>query len=841
MKKTGFVRKVLFLCFVMGCMSFAFLVQAFAATNDQVVIKTVGELKAAGVPIQGTFIENGEALNDQDLVMFNKKIAIAVSVGTPNPWGYPPSSILDASLMIDNSASQPPKNVNESLWERVKDGSLKAGKDTIWDMEFLMDNWDSWSPSNSKPRDITVDDNIDFDGNGTKDGLQGIVSTRKYGQSNKTPMDVVTYYVLGNEDNYVRINTIVTNLTNGSVYDTSADGSLSEPGLETGYSLGNKGAYMFAPDKSVGDPYNKYVTTYNNDYNVSLIDLGCEINDMWGSSGYKDTVKPTVYQPGHEYQFGAIFRIDDEGSLEGTLNQLMDEAGAKKATVAGTVVDTATNQPVKNPIIVVEKGQKTFTWIIGADDGTFSFSLPALDDMNAYQVYALKELYSPSAKTGLTLAGGGYNTGSIGLTKTREITVHVKDNKGKPVDARLELLGVTNPAVRYVAQTVFYSDLHNIGVAKIPVAEGDYKIQISNGAYFESLPVTVEGNAATNNDLAVTINKLIDPSRDNWYSADLHHHSNKSDGSTIPENLVKSQLASDLNMVFTSDHDSIGNNKEIAGYAEVRDVAYTPSLEVSPSWAHFNILPVAQLTYDNMKSDNFSIDPYMNFPDMVKKVHDSEALMVANHPWIAYGLFTAQAANAIPGGYDADFDFIEINGSVSTALNLKALNSAMDFWTDSLAGDSKIYYLTGGSDTHDVLVPDMTTAVFSGNCRTFVNIPGDLNRESYLNALRSGHAYVTMGPVLWADGLGQTYTINKGKQFTLTFDAQDVQGITKVEIYTAGKVVADSKLFTDASMNKESFSFTFTPATSTWYNIVVTNTAGKMAISDPVWVKVISD
>ncbi|MDS1030491.1 hypothetical protein RDV78_08390 [Bacillota bacterium LX-D] len=42
-------------------------------------------MKEAGVNLPGgTFINNGEALHNDDIIMFNEKIAVAISVGTPN-------------------------------------------------------------------------------------------------------------------------------------------------------------------------------------------------------------------------------------------------------------------------------------------------------------------------------------------------------------------------------------------------------------------------------------------------------------------------------------------------------------------------------------------------------------------------------------------------------------------------------------------------------------------------------------------------------------------------------------------------------------------------------------
>jgi len=291
---------------------------------------------------------------------------------------------------------------------------------------------------------------------------------------------------------------------------------------------------------------------------------------------------------------------------------------------------------------------------------------------------------------------------------------------------------------------------------------------------------------------------------------------------------------------LSSDHDSIASNGEIAKYAQGRKVGYIPSLEISPSWGHFNVFPVTAAAYTNMTTDKFAVDPFMDFPDIVKKVHNSGAVLVANHPYIAYGLFTAQEADAIPGGYSADFNLIEINGAIKPAPNQKALDKAMDFWTAKATSGSKSYYLTGGSDTHDVLIPNLRKSKeASGKCRTYASVSGTLTPMAYIDAILNGKSYISMGPLLFADQIfGETKKITSKDEFQLKFEAASVLGIAKVEVFTAGKKVAASQTFATPSTNRESFTFAFNPSSNTWYNIVVTDIDGQKAISNPVWVNV---
>ena len=77
-----------------------------------------------------------------------------------------------------------------------------------------------------------------------------------------------------------------------------------------------------------------------------------------------------------------------------------------------------------------------------------------------------------------------------------------------------------------------------------------------------------------------------------WYSADLHHHSDQAEGRTPPEYLARSQLAAGLDLLFVSDHDSMASHAPLQAIAERRGVPFLPSIELSPSWAHFNAWPL---------------------------------------------------------------------------------------------------------------------------------------------------------------------------------------------------------------------------------------------------------
>ena len=54
--------------------------------------------------------------------------------------------------------------------------------------------------------------------------------------------------------------------------------------------------------------------------------------------------------------------------------------------------------------------------------------------------------------------------------------------------------------------------------------------------------------------------------------------------------------------------------------------------------------------------------------------------------------------------------------------------------------DGQHYYLSGGSDTHDVWNEQ------SGRIRTFVHLQGPVTAQAFAAAIKAGHAYVSYGP-----------------------------------------------------------------------------------------------
>jgi hypothetical protein len=321
------------------------------------------------------------------------------------------------------------------------------------------------------------------------------------------------------------------------------------------------------------------------------------------------------------------------------------------------------------------------------------------------------------------------------------------------------------------------------------------------------------GGAAT---VAVSIDKLFDPPARGWYAADLHHHADQAEAVTPPPDLARSQFAAGLDLLFVSDHDSTVNHKALQAIADRRGVPFIPSVEISTSWAHFNAYPLRL-------GEPLAIDTSnTNVSAVFAEARRLGAQVVEiNHPFIPYGYFASLDAGVAPGGWDPNFDLIEINAA-NPGDDGKVLAKIWAFWN---AGEH--YYLAAGADVHDVWNH------LSGEVRTYAHVDGPLSAQSFAQALKDGHAYVTYGPLIFPDHMfGDQLRLKPGQGFSLGFDLKAVNGLKRVTLISRGAVVKSL----DLAGRETHVDLPLTAMGQTWYALTVEDAAGEHAYTDPIWV-----
>lgn len=837
-------------------------------TDDTICITTQKDL---GIKEGEAFIPTGETVAPNDIIIFNDKIAIAIGTDTRDPWGYPAGSVLDAARLTTETEKP-------TLKEAYLTGEVQCDYDRIWDIQFLMNNWDSWAPGNAGKVTYEV---VRFDFNTNTEytlssgkGLPTLKLAKKY--TVKGNFDVVTYYSMEAHSDTAYMTTYVKNNSDETV-----------KALKCGYSLTHEGDFndctYSAGAGDVSDmPYHHFTTAYteNTAVTVAVPDQVTNIGTDT-TSGYQDLYCTTDFAPGHEKYFNGRIIIDDHGDLARVSDFFMKEynvAAAEKVTINGRA-------DVARPVIVIKRSYangktKTFSWVQGNEDGSYSITVPALKEGESYIVFAEKKNYAATDKLKITkddFEDQVCTLKNLSPEKKIPVTFRLTDSKGNPIYGKVQIPS-EYPNVRYTGEGVFLTETK--GVVETMISPGDYNaIVYGEGYNFYSKPIEFSGNTGKTT-VDIGIHTKFSLKNSDWLSADVHHHSNKNDGYSSANLVIRSQMAAGLSVGVISDHDFTSENKTAYNYIldQDLDMSFYPSVEISCSWAHFNVLPQNEKAYKLLLDGIARFDQFADYNDIVDSVHDlgkSEsdgddyigATITQNHPYITYGLAYADKYSIVPGKLDKDgnvkedfdydaYDTVEFNGAMwgygsayDDYYNTPVFTDVMNDWTKALTGDIKIHNIVAGSDAHDVLAN--YTTFHSGVNRTIAFVENSRNNDrienglAFTKAANEGHSYITSGPLLFPDKMfGDTFETEDS--FTFSIDIQSINGIKKIELYTDSKANAKGNCFKladsvelDGKIQEYTYRYTAVPEKDGdhWYAIKVIAGDGKYAISNPYWVK----
>ncbi|MFQ3237722.1 MAG: hypothetical protein ACI9C4_003313 [Paraglaciecola sp.] len=720
--------------------------------------------------IQGkTIIPAGNATSDKDLTIRNDKLAFSLAVGSAPPWGVARGCIVDIA------------NVK-------KDGSLSH--DRVAFADFMPNNWSSW-PNTYQTVEIIKDTND-----------EAIVKiTRDFGQ-----VIISTVYSLVSGSDRIHVNTTMTNEG-----EAIAD-------MLSGYALWPDGGYKFAvpgyADKEeavVDEPIADRFVGYGADWAIALhapymTELKYQSRDLYTKHSLKKS---------QSVSFAGDYQVLASGDLSPVVKAEIERKNLQAGTLTGSV-KTQQGKFVDEPAVIVLKDGVPYIWVMGKN-GQYSLDLPVGD----YQVYATGKGYSASTKHDINIKKSESQTLSFtDLLAPGEVNIQVTDAQTtSALDAKIQIVKGNKPVIEFFGAKTFFTELDSVGQATFTLAPGDYQLKVSAGADFLAKPVLIDARIAANKTthLASAVPVSTYPTQHGWYAGDLHHHSDVLEGSTSPEYLVRSQLAAGLSVTFVSDHDSTKNNAVIKALSDKRGVPFIPSIEISPSWGHFNAFPIetgAQLTVDPGVDDIHSI---------LKDVRRMGATIVAsNHPYIPYGYLSSLAKNTAPGGFNPAIDLLEINAGVDYK---KAVEKARQLWSQGLP-----YYYTAGSDTHDVW--NQT----SGLNRMFVFTGSKPNAKGFAQAMKNGRSYVSFGPVIYPQNVmfGDTIKLAKNQQQSIHFDLLSVNGLKSVQL------ISNKGVISQQALSGENASVVFdVPQKSAWVSLVVEDNKEHKAFSNPIWLKMV--
>lgn len=401
---------------------------------------------------------------------------------------------------------------------------------------------------------------------------------------------------------------------------------------------------------------------------------------------------------------------------------------------------------------------------------------------------------------------------------------------GQPADALIFAID------RFGKTFIAYTDLKEIGLARLTLPQERYTLIVDHGAGFTTKPFAQEITVQMGKSLEVSValQRAFSPAKEwGYYSADLHAHSNVSpDGHTPVEQLVLVQLAADLDLVFISDHETIAGHELFAKTAQARGVPAILSEEITTPLGHWNAYPLTcAVTYAPGKTPK----------DYFAQARACGAQIIqANHPGSAGdGYFALLGTEA----FDYSFDAVEIFNGEFDRGDASALEQLFKFWNEG-----RRYIAVGASDDHDWMDFRPGHERY-GRPRTYVRVEGELTTERWIAALKAGRAFTTYGPLVnftAQDGKalpGDTVTLARGQEISLKAELlvlprdpvqEEPRTLQTAEIIRNGKVLKKFALSEDRAV----ITLTDKPTEKGWYIVRVVADDGDQAYTNPIWVEV---
>ncbi|MGR3555513.1 MAG: CehA/McbA family metallohydrolase [Paracoccus sp. (in: a-proteobacteria)] len=722
-----------------------------------------------------TPIPDGEAVSAGDITIQNERLAFTLAVESQAPWGVPRGVIVDLAP--------------------VKDGAPDL--DRIAFADFIPNNWSAWPNTRL---DVEVVTNTPE--------MAVIRITRDFGAA-----DLETTYTLEAGSDRVHL---VTKMTNTG----------SEPLADqiSGFTLWPDSGYLFAvpgmagvEEGSADDALSDRVVAYDADW---FIALHAPYMTQVGY-GSKDLYTTHSLAPDESRSFEGWLQVGPSGDLAPVVAAEIERDSLPAGAISGRIASG--DGPVSGSVLVVEKAGVPYAWTL-TPDGTYDIALPVGD----YTVYATAEGYSQSAPRQVSMAADEAVTLDFDdLEAPGTVDFAVTDMAGAPIDARIAITEGQSPVVEFLGRKTFFTELQPVGRASAKLAPGDYVFTVGHGAGFLSKGREVEVSVGTGEtqDVPVELDLIADPGKSGWYASDMHHHADQLEGTTPPDYLARSELAAGLDLIFVSDHDSTVNHAALAKIAEDRGVPFIPSVEMSPSWGHFNVYPLA--LGEPLAIDTSTATAAEVFAEARRLGADA---IQSNHPFIPYGYLASLEAGTVPGGFSPDIDLLEMNGPGDDA---RVFERAGQLWSQG-----QRIFLSAGSDAHDVW--NDTT----GLARAYVHVPGEISTDGFVENLKAGHAYVTRGPLILPEVMfGSDLRIRPGEARTLSFDLTAANGLARATLVGPDGEI-ESQSF-DAGPTTASAAFTVTADASSdrsdWVALTVEDADGKMAFSDPIWIRPLAE
>ncbi len=387
--------------------------------------------------------------------------------------------------------------------------------------------------------------------------------------------------------------------------------------------------------------------------------------------------------------------------------------------------------------------------------------------------YVILEVFSResgqrSAQLGFNVGQGTQDVGfrndvSILFTAqpARLMTIRVKDENGKPGTASLLIRDrfdrvYPNQSKRLAPDFPFQPQVYRSDGESIRLPDGDYTVIASGGPEYVTQTKQVSVRSDGPHEIAVTLERWIDPPRLGWFSGDHHvhaagcsHYQNPTEG-VLPEDMIRQILGEALNIgsvltwgpcyyyqkqFFTGQDNPLSKPERLMHY----------DLEVSgfPSSHAGHLVLLGLKDQDYPKTHRIEDWPSWDLP--ILKWAKSQGAVVG----FAHSGFGLQVQDRELPSYEMPpFDSIGANEYIVDVTHPNAVDFISTVNTPSVWELSIWYHtLNVGFRTRISGETDFPCVYDSrvGMGRTYAQIDGGLSFAGWLNGLRSGRSYVSDG------------------------------------------------------------------------------------------------
>jgi len=343
----------------------------------------------------------------------------------------------------------------------------------------------------------------------------------------------------------------------------------------------------------------------------------------------------------------------------------------------------------------------------------------------------------------------------------RSVPLRVRDENGKPAVASLLIRDgfgriYPNQSKRLAPDFPFQPQVYRSDGESVRLPEGTYTVIATGGPEYLTQTKEFRVDASGSGELAVTLERWIDPLKLGWYSGDHHihaagcsHYQNPTEG-VLPEDMMRQILGESLNIgsvltwgpcyyyqkqFFTGQDNPLSKLDRRMHY----------DLEVSgfPSSHSGHLVLLGLKDQDYPKTHRIEDWPSWNLPILEWAKSQGAVVGFAHSGW---GLQVQD--RAVPSFEMPAFDGIGANEYIVDVTHPNAVDFISTIDTPTVAELSIWYHtLNVGFRTRIAGETDFPCIYDSrvGIGRTYAQIDGGLTFPAWLNGLRNGRSYVSDG------------------------------------------------------------------------------------------------